>query len=164
VQRAIMNVSNVERDATQPTLSEWLAADPCWERVIMVVTIGAGLGAACASLVGVLIVLPQSPKYALLNGMGVGMLPGTPLGAVLAPLMWPLLRKVAIHRVVWGCCAGTVAGSLLGFGLTLPLYHIRSLDGIVGLGLLGGAVAGLVIASVRLSCTARKRADSSSRR
>jgi hypothetical protein len=148
-----MGVKSEARDHVNvgaPSLSEWLGNDPCWERVIMVIVIGAALGAGCASLVGVLIVLPQDAKAAPVVGIGWGMVFGIPLGALLAPAMWPLLRNAPVRSVVRHTSIGTVAGSLLGFAVTLPLQHIRELDGIVSFGLLSGAIAGLITASVRL--------------
>jgi hypothetical protein len=138
-----------------PTLSEWFESDPCWERVVAVAAIGASLGIGCASIVGFVITLPSGFSAALRAGVGIGLLLGAPLGGLLAPLMWPILRDVSIRRVIVGCTTGTVAGGLLCFAFTLPLRHV--IDGIVMIALLVGPIFGLLASSIYLRSNTGRR-------
>jgi hypothetical protein len=124
---------------------------------LRVVAVAAGLsvagtvvGAACGAI-AIAIVGSLLPGPGALGLTGIGAVFGAATGAVLAPAVaFLLLRHVPLGRAILHTAIGTVIGGVLGLA-TIPF-------GFVPLGFLWSAVAGFLVAAIRLRVRASREA------
>ena len=134
------------------------------ERIARVAVVTAGLsvsggvvGAVCATAAVGVIATAESGFASLASGAGLGLLgiaagAGAVVGMVGAPLLgWGLLRRVPLGRAIVITALGTVFGAVCGQLLNPlnPYSHVVP-------GVIGGALAGFVVAGVWLRATVRR--------